>query len=107
MKILSEKIIGYVDMIEILDNSITVEGWAINKEKKMPCHSVQIFIGDNIISEIPILFARLDVAHALNNHNYVNSGFKYILSKSLNVDYQDLIFYGFLENQYNRLILTK
>jgi hypothetical protein len=99
----SDEIIGYIDVIDISDNSVRIEGWSIDRNSQCPSNHVEIRMNGVCLAEIPIYFSRKDVSRALGDKNLINCGFKYILSKDMNIDYSHLEFYGFSNGKFNRL----
>ena len=97
-------IIGYVDVFDIKNDLIQVDGWAVDMEEKSPCQV--IFLKNNsypVESREINSVARPDVVKYLNSTSCLHCGFSLVFK---NRGYESIEIWAANKSRMNRLIIN-
>ena len=97
-------VVGYVDVYEVSENSILIEGWALSVSQKKPVDCIEIYFCNETITIKP-LFIREDVKIVFNYEGCEYCGFKAVIPIALG-EKPNVVVYGVSGSDKNRLIMN-
>jgi hypothetical protein len=71
----SYEIKGSIDIVQINNHQLVIQGWVINFTEKKPAEEFLVFINDKIIASSTSQMPRPDLVKAFNDDAYLKSGF--------------------------------
>jgi hypothetical protein len=66
---------GSIDIVQVNNNQLVIQGWVINFTEKKPAEEFLVFINDKIIASSTSQLPRPDLVKAYNHDAYLKSGF--------------------------------